>query len=279
MGTLNQAEKMKLLPFFAAVALAQKKGGKNKNKNKNKNDYGSPYPIVIDTTEKPTTKKPVEQVYGDPHFMVSSIGQEPVCFDYNPPPGSTLMLLSDPSSSLLVRGRISAEIGHQNKTFIEEITFMSPGGSELTFDPEGAHIHGQNVRNNFQQEDNETFKFGDLTFTENWNADGTRDRVIVKITDGPKFIIKAKVAKSSMAFGIVDLEGLSPKCKGILGNFIKSETYHILPREEENQDGEEQAFIINNNIAIPATKKDFHKTSECWTVSNEEDVQTLLRNI
>ena len=45
---------------------------------------------------------------------------------------------------------------------------MSPGGSELTFDPEGAHIHGQNVRNNFQQEDNETFKFGDLTFTENW---------------------------------------------------------------------------------------------------------------
>jgi len=78
------------------------------------------------------------------------------------------MLLADPTSSLLVRGQISAEIGHQNKTFIEEITFMSPGGSELTFDPEGAHIHGQNVRNNFQQEDNETFKFGDLTFTENW---------------------------------------------------------------------------------------------------------------
>ena len=51
-----------------------------------------------------------------------------------------------------------------------------------------------------------------------------------------------------MAFGIVDLEGLSPKCKGILGNFIKSETYHILPREEENQDGEERAFIINKYV-------------------------------
>ena len=51
-----------------------------------------------------------------------------------------------------------------------------------------------------------------------------------------------------MAFGIVDLEGLSPKCKGILGNFIKSETYHILPREEENHDGEQQAFIINKYV-------------------------------
>ena len=61
-----------------SVFLIAFQGGKNKNKNKNKNDYGSPYPIVIDTTEKPTTKKPVEQVFGDPHFMVSSIGQEKV---------------------------------------------------------------------------------------------------------------------------------------------------------------------------------------------------------
>ena len=66
---------------------------KNKNKNKNKNDYGSPYPIVIDTTEKPTTKKPVEQVFGDPHFMVSSIGQEKVLISF----------LEDQSSKMFIK--------------------------------------------------------------------------------------------------------------------------------------------------------------------------------
>ena len=41
-------------------------------------------------------------------YFALKLKKEPVCFDYNPPPGSTLMLLSDPTSSLLVRGQFFA---------------------------------------------------------------------------------------------------------------------------------------------------------------------------
>jgi len=48
-----------------------------------------------------------------------------------------------------------------------------------------------------------------------------------------------------MSFGISDITGLSHRCKGILGNFIREGSYHILPREEQSEDGHDQAFIIN----------------------------------
>ena len=38
-------------------------------------------------------------------YFAYKLKKEPICFDYNPPPGSTLMLLADPTSSLLVRGQ------------------------------------------------------------------------------------------------------------------------------------------------------------------------------
>ena len=36
--------------------------------------------------------------YGDPHFMVNSLGQDPICFDYNPPAGSEMTLIMDPEN-------------------------------------------------------------------------------------------------------------------------------------------------------------------------------------
>merc|ERR1719238_1232206 len=145
---------MKLFSFVILAITAQRK--------KPKDDYGSPLPV-----------KPYEEAYGDPHFMVSSIGEPPICFDYNPPPNSDIMLLTDPESSLLVRGTLS-DVQHGNKTFIEQISFMSPGGAQLTFNPDGVHLKGLPVRQFFQEEDEETVRYGDIIFTEKWNDDGTR---------------------------------------------------------------------------------------------------------
>ena len=36
--------------------------------------------------------------FGDPHFMVSCPGQDPICFDYNPPAGSEMTLVMDPET-------------------------------------------------------------------------------------------------------------------------------------------------------------------------------------
>ena len=99
--------------------------------------------------------------------MVSSMGAEPICFDYNPAPGSELMLLSDPESSLRVTGKIS-EITDGNKTFIHEIVFMSPNGAQLTFNPDGIFLRGLSVRDHIRQDDEETVQYGDIQFTEKW---------------------------------------------------------------------------------------------------------------
>ena len=39
------------------------------------------------------------------------------------------------------------------------------------------------------------------------NEDGTHDRIIIDIENGPKFLISAKVRKGSMSFGIMDIHG------------------------------------------------------------------------
>ena len=39
--------------------------------------------------------------YGDPHFMVSSPGNDPICFDYNPPAGSEMTLIMDPENRFI----------------------------------------------------------------------------------------------------------------------------------------------------------------------------------
>ena len=56
-------------------------------------------------------------------------------------------------------------------------------------------------------------KYGDITFIEKWNPDGTHDRIIIDLNNGPKFLISAKVKKGSMSFGIIDIRGVSIKSK------------------------------------------------------------------
>ena len=56
-------------------------------------------------------------------------------------------------------------------------------------------------------------KYGDITFIEKWNPDGTHDRIIIDVANGPKFLISAKVKKGSMSFGIIDIRGVSIKSK------------------------------------------------------------------
>ena len=42
--------------------------------------------------------------------MVQSLGSDPICFDYNPPPGTQITLLSDPESGMIVTGKVSPHL-------------------------------------------------------------------------------------------------------------------------------------------------------------------------
>jgi hypothetical protein len=54
-------------------------------------------------------------------------------------------------------------------------------------------------------------KYGDISFTEHWSNDGSRDKIIVEIDEGPSFIVKEKVIRGTLSFGITDTTGLSEK--------------------------------------------------------------------
>merc|ERR1712130_286985 len=57
---------------------------------------------------------PYADAYGDPHFMVATLGQEPICFDYNPPAGSEMTLIMDPDSGLHISAKVDGR--RQGKT-------------------------------------------------------------------------------------------------------------------------------------------------------------------
>merc|ERR1712193_580381 len=101
------------------------------------------------------------ETHGDPHFMVQSIAAEPICFDYNPVPGTAITLLNDPVSGLLVTGKIGPMNNH-NKTFIEQLYLLSPMGAQLNFNTSGVILHGLPVRHQVHYETPQRMKYGDI---------------------------------------------------------------------------------------------------------------------
>ena len=104
--------------------------------------------------------------YGDPHFMVVSVGQEPLCFDFQPPAGSDMNLLIDPETALSVTA--TAEARDNNKTFMSKIHFSSPNGAKLEFDEEGVHLSGLLEEASGKHPVTGHVQYGDIVFVEHW---------------------------------------------------------------------------------------------------------------
>ena len=105
--------------------------------------------------------------FGDPHFMVATEGQDPLCFDFNPIGGTEMNLLIDPENSLAISA--TAENRESGKTFMNSVHFASPNGAHLEFDTEGVHLAGlgdtkptdKHPLTGHQQ-------YGDILFVEHW---------------------------------------------------------------------------------------------------------------
>merc|ERR1712241_732594 len=78
------------------------------------------------------------QVSDDPHFVVMTTGQEPLCFDFNPANGTEMNLLLDPETNLAISATAHDAV-KAGKTFMSSIHFASPNGAHLEFNPEGVH--------------------------------------------------------------------------------------------------------------------------------------------
>ena len=83
------------------------------------------------------------EVFGDPHFMVVTEGQEPLCFDFNPPSGMNMTLIMDPISNLIIVATV--EDRNEAKSYMTQIYFVSPSGAQMIFDSNGVHLSGNVV--------------------------------------------------------------------------------------------------------------------------------------
>lgn len=215
--------------------------------------------------------------YGDPHFMVVTEGQEPLCFDFNPVGGTEMNLLIDPESSLSISA--TAENRDNGKTFMNTVHFASPNGAHLEFDTDGVHLAGlgdtkptdKHPLTGHQQ-------YGDILFVEHWSVDGLHEHTKIQIEDGPTFVVKGNLNKESLAVAVVDTEGISEKSRGIIGQFIRTDAYNVKATGEVNEDGESTGTVTAGGMKLNAIREHFHHTDECWVI-DQQDVLFLMANL
>jgi len=286
---------MKLLAALAVAALAQtgpgnadadRKKGSNKNKNQasyggnnnnnNNNNYGGNNNNNNNNNNDGGSNYGGGAAYGDPHFMVVSVGQEPLCFDFQPPAGSDMNLLIDPETALSVTA--TAEARDNNKTFMSKIHFSSPNGAKLEFDEEGVHLSGLLEEASGKHPVTGHVQYGDIVFVEHWTEDGLHENTHIEIDNGPSFIIKGSVTKKSLSFACVDGQGLSDKTRGIIGQFMHTDAYVVKDSEEADEDGNALGKVTAGGMTIDAVNEKFHHSDHCWVV-DEQDVLMLMANL
>jgi len=281
----NQKKRMKLFAAFAAVALAQssedgrKKNNKNNYNNNNNNNNSPTYNGNNNNNNNNNNNGGSNynggSVYGDPHFMVVTKGQEALCFDFQPPAGATMNLLLDPETLLSVSADAAAR--GNGKTYMTKIHFQSPGGAKLEFDDEGVHLSGLNVEASDKHPVTGHVEYGDIVFVERWTEDHMHENTKIEIKDGPSFIIKGSVKKQSLSFACTDGEGLSEKSRGIIGRFMHDGAYMINETGEVNEDGNKQGTVTVGGMSVDAVNEKFHHSSHCWVIE-EQDVTSLIFN-
>merc|ERR1712193_72986 len=271
-------KRMKLFAAFAAVALAQSDDGRKKKNNNNysggnnnNNNNNSP----SGNNNGGDSNYNGGSVYGAPHFMVVTKGQEALCFDFQPPAGATMNLLLDPETLLSVSA--DAQARDNGKTFMTKIHFQSPGGAKLEFDEFGVHLSGLNEQATDKHPVTGHIEYGDIVFVERWTEDMMHENTKIEIKDGPSFIIKGSVTKKSLSFACTDGEGLSPKPRGIIGRFMHDGAYMVTDTGDVDEDGNKLGEVSVGGMTVEAVNEKFHHSSHCWVVK-EQDITSLIFN-
>jgi hypothetical protein len=269
---------MKLLWSLFAFSLAQENEdssvesdyddlGNKKKGNKNNYSDNSPY----------GGSNSYGSAYGDPHFMIKNEDQPPICFDFNPPSGATLNLLIDPVSALAV----TAETGENEKglNFMTKVHFMSPDGARLLFDVDGVHLDGLGEETASDPHPITGHQvYGDLIFVEKLSFDGIHDHTKIQVgEDGPEFIIKGNINKKNLSVMVSDSTGISPKCRGLIGQFMRPNSYR-LRNFGVNEAGENTALVVSGGARVAAVEGPYHHADDCFVIA-EDDILHVMANL
>ncbi|CAG5081419.1 Oidioi.mRNA.OKI2018_I69.PAR.g9873.t1.cds [Oikopleura dioica] len=197
----------------------------------------------------------------DPHFMVETLGQPPICFDYDPETLDDLVLFSDPSGLSLVAQMFENEKGHK---FIKSVNIRSPEGESITISAE----NGLETEVKDMEESGEGFVVGDLKIKSNWN--GVHEHTRVHIHGGPAFAIISNTIKRNLEVSVEhgQVEEFD-KVKGIIGAFMNNNAYVVVPKE----DGTASVLIGGEEFA--AVEERYHLTPKCWVLDTTDALNIL----
>jgi len=238
--------------------------------NYNNNNYNNQYPSTNQNYNN-------NQNYGynagaggyaqaDPHFMVETLGQPPICFDYDPETLDDLVLFSDPSGLSLVAKMFENDKGRK---FIESVKIRSPEGSSIVISAErGLEELSLPSADDTVEETGEGFAVGDLKIKSNWN--GIHEHHRVHIHGGPAFAIISNTNKKNLEVSVEHAQVSDfEKVKGIIGAFMNNNAYVVAP----NDDG--SASVIVGGEEFTAVEERYHLTPKCWVLESTDALRIL----
>lgn len=226
-----------------ALAAAQKKNNYNNNNNNNNGNNNNS-----------NNNSGYGTGYGDPHFMVQTTGQEPICFDYSPAMEVPMTLINDPVSSVVVTTKTSSRT-QTGGTFMTEIRIMSPSGAIVTLTNEAITAEGGELDEN---EKLGRYQIADVICKKIQSEEKLQYHC--EIENGPQFNIRSHHNHKTLAFAVTDTTGLSDKTRGVIGRFVKPDGYAIIPDQKEG------AVIVSEGQQYHALKHKFHHQEDCWTM-------------
>jgi len=236
--------------------------------NYNNNNYNNQYPQQNQNSNSNQNYDAGAGGYAqaDPHFMVETLGQPPLCFDYDPETLDDLVLFSDPSGLSLVAKMFENEKGRK---FIESVKIRSPEGASIVISAENG-LEGLELPSADQnvEETGEGFAIADLKIKSNWN--GIHEHHRVHIHGGPAFAIISNTNKNNLEVSVEhgqvsDFE----KVKGIIGAFMNNNAYVVAPN-----DGGSASVIIGGE-EFAAVEERYHLTPKCWVLETTDASKIL----
>ncbi|CAG5110250.1 Oidioi.mRNA.OKI2018_I69.chr2.g4667.t1.cds [Oikopleura dioica] len=210
---------------------------------------------------------------GDPHFMVETEGQPPICFDFNPPMDADLNLFSDPESGLMLTATL--EENEKGDEFITQIHFRSPDGSFLKFGLNGVMEEGLDGERGIVSDPLTGDQiYGDLSFFSNWNENGLHEHTKVKVENGPTFIVRSNLIHRNLQVAVSDAAGVSSRTKGVIGLFTRPNAYFVTEKGP-TEDEEQLASVTINGHDFNALLQRFHHTEACWVIAEMDALDML----
>lgn len=182
----------------------------------------------MDTADSTYNPSGTGYISGDPHVMVQTPGQKPICYDVHGDSLDFVSLLFDVNTGLEINGQLAHVKEHKSR--LSAIGFKTPAEVEIGVFPDRVTVgyKGQ-IEEQYDFADYMRVTTDDATIEILSKNDAKHQGVMIEMNDGSLFHIEDKDFKESMKLEIIRSDGMSGRLSGVLGQTIQPKDYVINP--------------------------------------------------